>query len=422
MVLEKPKLFLTRWEFVLTLLVLTAVLAVRLGWVYRAYCTFVEQPFVYAHAVIVSTHAKTRNGRAYAVLKLRDDSGRVIYTTTHRNDLRRGMRLYLKLLPGESIGFWEYLGGMYCRSRIVRVEVPKPGVRTRLEAWVDRQHAEPRMQAFYNGIFWASPIPEVLREPIARLGVSHLVALSGFHLGILWGVLYGVLLWGYRPVQQRYFPWRLALADVGTVVMILLGAYLWLTEFPPSLVRSYAMLLVGWGMVLMGIELVSFTFLATITALLLALFPPLLVSLGFWLSVAGVFYIFLVLAYCRDASRILVALVCIPVGIFLLMKPPVHGIFGVTTPWQLLSPLLSLAFVVLYPLSMVMHLVGYGGAMDGLLTSLFAVPKGGSEHLLPWWGVLGYAILSLLAIGNRWAMGILLGVAVGYAGYLFIGF
>ena len=419
MVIEKPGLFVTRREFIVTMLLLALVVVLRLGWVYRDYRHFITQPFVYTHAVIINTYPKTREGRTYAVLKLHTDQGRVIYTTAYRRDLRRGMRLYLQLLPGTKIGVWDYLGGMYCKSRIKRVETPEPNLRSRLEAWVNRQHTLPMMRAFYNGIFWASPIPKELREPIARLGISHLVALSGFHLGILWGVLYGVLLWIYRPMQQRYFPWRHALADVGIVVMILLGLYLWLTGSPPSLVRSYAMLLVGWGMVLMGIELVSFTFLVTIAAVLLALFPPLVVSLGFWLSISGVFYIFLVLSYCQKASRNLVALVCIPVGIFVLMQPLVHGIFGVTTVWQLLSPILSLGFIVFYPLSMVLHLVGHGGILDGALIGLFSLPKAGSEHLLPWWGVVGYGVLSLMAIWKRWAMGMLLVVAVGYVGYLF---
>ncbi len=419
MVFEKPKLFATKREFVITMVLLALVVALRLGWMHRDYSRFIAQPFVYAHAAIVNTYPKSRNGRTYAVLKLHTDSGKTIYTTAYRNDVKRGQRVYLKLLPGPRIGFWDFLGGMYCKSRIKRLEPPISNGRMRLESWINRQHTDPDMQAFYRAIFLAAPIPKTLRTRIAALGVSHLVALSGFHLGILWGVLYGVLLWGYRPMQQRYFPWRLALADVGAVVMILLGAYLWLTGLPPSLVRSYAMLLVGWGMVLMGIELVSFTFLATITLALLALFPLLIVSLGFWLSVAGVFYIFLVLQYCRGVHARWISLLCIPVGIFVLMQPLVHGIFPLTTPYQLLSPLLSVGFILFYPLSLLLHFVGEGGAVDNILTQLFSMPTVTSEHMLSGWVVAGYAVLSFLSAFRRWAMVLLIAVATGYAVYVF---
>jgi len=145
--------------------------------------------------------------------------------------------------------------------------------------------------------------------------------------------------------QQKFFPYRHALFDVGLVAMILLAVYLCFVEFPPSLVRSYAMVLVGWIMLLLGIELLSFTFLTTILLSLVVLFPTLSVSLSFWLSVAGVFYIFLLLQYTKEYNKWMITVLFIPIGIFILMLPVVHHIFGVTSVYQLLSPLLSLLFI-----------------------------------------------------------------------------
>jgi competence protein ComEC len=419
LILEKPKLFTSIREFIGAMAVLALVLILRLGWEYSAYRSFISQPLYYTHAVILNIYPKERNGKHYTVLKLRTEQGRTIYTTTWRKDLIESERVYVQLLPTESIGFLDYLGGMYCKSHLKRIDPPLPTLRTDLERWIADQHTDPDMVAFYKGIYLARPIPQTLRESIARLGVSHLVALSGFHLGILWALLYPLLLTVYRPFQRRYFPYRHPLQDIGLVVMGLIGYYLWLTGSPPSLVRSYAMLLVGWGMVLMGIELVSFTFLATIAMMLLALFPPLIVSLGFWLSILGVFYIFLILRYCQSSPKILVTFACIPMGIFILMQPLVHGIFGVTTPWQLLSPLLSLMFVFLYPLSFVLHLLGQGGVLDGVLLGLFSLPQNSHEHLIPLWGMIGYVLLSLLAIRWRWAFYVLLAMAVGYVGWVY---
>ncbi len=400
--------------------VLALIILLRLGWEYRSWQDFVSRPLFYTHAVILATYPPTQKGRKATVLKLRTEAGRTIYTTAWRKGLVRGERLYLQLLPGPRIGFWDYLGGMYCKSRIKRTQPPERTLRTRLGEWIADQHADGRLADLYRGLFLAEPIPRSLRMPIAGLGVSHLVALSGFHLGILWGVLYGVLLMIYRPFQQRFFPYRYALRDVGGAVMLLLGGYLWLTGSPPSLLRAYAMLLAGWGLVLMGIELVSFPFLMTVGMVLLALFPPLIVSLGFGLSMAGVFYVFLLLRYCQHLDTWRVSLVCIPVGIFLLMQPIVHGVFGVTTPWQLLSPLLSILFVLFYPLAFVLHLIGQGGMLDGSLADLFTLVGESHEHLLPWWGMIGYIGLSLLAVWRRWGFYLLLGGAAAYAGYLYL--
>jgi competence protein ComEC len=152
----------------------------------------------------------------------------------------------------------------------------------------------------------------------------------------------------------------------------------------------------------------------------LLLFPVLLVSLGFWLSIMGVFYIFLLLRYASEVNSWIVSLLFIPLGIFVLMLPVVHGIFGLTTPMQLLSPLLSLSFVLFYPLSMLLHLLGLGGVLDSGLLWLFSLGMEGVQKLLPLWAVAGYVGLSLWAIWWRWAFWLLMGVAVGYVGYLFV--
>ena len=161
--------------------------------------------------------------------------------------------------------------------------------------------------------------------------------------------------------------------------MMILGIYVWFVDFPPSLLRSYAMVFVGWGVLLLGMELLSFTFLASVFLLLCFIFPSLLVSLSFWLSVAGVFYIFLLLQYTKHWNKWLITFIVIPVGIFLLMLPIVHAIFGVTSIYQLLSPLLSLLFVPFYPLVMVLHIVGWGDVFDGVLLGLFSLPQEGER-------------------------------------------
>ncbi|MDD3500468.1 MAG: ComEC/Rec2 family competence protein, partial [Sulfurovum sp.] len=146
----------------------------------------------------------------------------------------------------------------------------------------------------------------------------------------------------------------------------------------------------------------------------------LLFSLSFWLSVSGVFAIFLLLKYAQAVDRRIQALLIIPVGIFVLMLPVVHGTFGVTTPYQLLSPVLSLLFVPFYPLVMVLHLVGYGGVFDGALLKLFALPAEAENHLLPLGVMYGYIVLALLSIRYRAAFLLLSGAAFSYALYLFL--
>ncbi len=419
--LEKPGLFANRKEFVYFVLFALLVIGIRLGWQYLSYRDFISRPFFYTHATVVYTYPKEHNGKKYRILKLSTDEGKTVYTKTYRHDDLKNKKIYLQLIPSPRINFWDYLGGMYCKSHIKRVESIPQSIADRLYATIASQHPDKAMKEFYGAIFLARPISKELRGQIASLGASHLVALSGFHLGILWAVLYAALLMLYRPLQQRFFPYRYSLRDVGVVVMLVLGVYLWLTDFPPSLIRSYAMLLAGWIFVLLGIELVSFGFLSTITLLLLVMFPQLIVSLGFWLSVAGVFYIFLILRYCQDVNKWLISLLCIPVGIFILMQPVSHYFFGVTTLYQLLSPVLSILFVLFYPLVFALHLIGQGNILDNMLKWLLELPVdsiSADENLMPLWGLVGYIVLSAGAIWSRMVFYLLLVVAVGYNLYL----
>jgi len=392
----------------------------HLGWKYRNYTEFISKPFYFTHATVLDAYEKTKEKRSYQVLKLKSDDGLTFYTTTHQKSSLKYQYLRLQIFPNKQISFWDYLGSFYVKSRLGKVEEHSASLKNDLLAKVASQHHDSSLASFYNAIFFATPLEKALREKIAQLGVSHLVALSGFHLGILWALIYGGLLLLYRPFQQRYFPYRYALIDVGAVAVAILGIYLWFVGFPPSLLRSYAMLLVGWVVLLMGIELLSFSFLFMVAGLLLVLFPSLCVSLGFWLSIAGVFYIFLLLHYTKQYNKWMITLLIIPLGIFLLMLPVVHAVFAVTSPYQLLSPLLSVLFILFYPLSMLLHLFHQGGILDPVLLWIFSLPKTGQGHLLPLWAVAGYIIFSFAAIRYRAAFYILLATAAMYALYLFV--
>ena len=417
--LEKPELFDSKKSFRVTVLVLLLVILLRLVFEYFSYKEFISKPFYFTNATVLNAYEKTKNGRSYTVLKLRAEEGFTFYTTSHKKENFQHSTLRLQIFPNENIDLKDYLGTFYVKSRIKSRSKTAATFKNKLLGKVASQHTSTAMQSFYNAIFFATPIDKALREKISLLGVSHLVALSGFHLGILWGLVYGLLLLAYRPMQQRSFPYRHALLDVGLVTVIILGLYLWFVDFPPSLVRSYAMVLAGWFVLIMGVELISFTFLAAIVLLLLALFPSLLVSLSFWLSVSGVFYIFLILQYGKTYSKWLISLFFIPVGIFLLMLPIVHMIFPMTSHYQLLSPLLSILFIPFYPLVMLLHLFGLGDVLDGALMWLFALPQESTDHLLPVWIGLLYILLSFYAIRDKKAFYLLGGVAALYAVYIF---
>ena len=418
--MQKPELFSSSKEFVVFSVFLLLLLVMHLASKYYSYQTFISKPFYYTAATVMSSYEKIKKNKRYKVLKLKSDEGFTFYTTTHRKEHFNNKYLRLQIFPNESIGFKDYLGTFYVKCKIKNQKKLPLTFKNRLLNYVAKQHKDSTLKTFYNAIFFATPLDRTLREKIVLLGVSHLVALSGFHLGILWGLIYGFLLLLYRPLQQKYFPYRHALFDVGIVAMSILGLYVWFVNFPPSLVRSFTMVLVGWSVLLLGMELLSFTFLVSIFLLLCVAFPYLLVSLSFWFSIAGVFYIFLLLQYIKEANKWMISLLYIPLGIFLLMLPVVHGVFGVTSSYQLLSPLLSMLFVPFYPLTMLLHLWGMGDMLDSALLWLLNLPQASQEHFVPWWATLLYVMLSIGAIWKKRVFYAVVTLAFIYGAYIFI--
>jgi competence protein ComEC len=174
------------------------------------------------------------------------------------------------------------------------------------------------------------------------------------------------------------------------------------------------MIFFGWLMLVLGIEVLDFELFGTVVALLILFMPWLMFSIGFWLSVAGVFYILLTLLYTKNYSVKIVTFVILPIAIFLLMQPIAHTIFPMTTIYQLLSPILSVLFTPFYIISIILHILGWGGVVDSLLTWLLTLDITSVNIKLPLWVLAGYMYLSYKAIFSKRYFYILLVTAALY--------
>ena len=419
--IEKPKLFLSVKEFWIVVSIFLLLLLVRLSFIYHEYKNFTQKEFYFTQVEVLQQYKKSKNGKTYTILRV---YSKVLdlnfFTRTYRDEKFLDKELRLKLFPHKKMTFFSYLGSSFIASKINNVYPKAKDFKSVLLEKIAEQHTSPQIVDFYQAIFLATPLQKELRKQVSILGVSHLIALSGFHLGILWGVLFFLFRPFYRLAQQHHFPYRFDLIDVGFFVLLLLGWYVWFVDSPPSLLRSYTMMVMGWGVLILGIELLTFTFLATMIMMLLLLFPKMLLSLAFWFSVLGVFYIFLLVERFKTLNKFMMMLL-ISFGIFMLMLPIVHMIFPITSTLQLYSPFLSLAFTPFYPLSILAHLIGYGGVFDGLLLELFSLESETMEIKLDIIYGVGYLILSFGAIWSRWIFYLLFMVAIGFMGWMFLG-
>jgi competence protein ComEC len=237
---------------------------------------------------------KKGNPRTYQVLKLKSDSGLNFYTIASKKlPLIKGKKVEMEIWAG-GISFLEYLRTFFGFSKILRI-YDDDSLQEKVAQNIASQHQDENLSQLYNALILATPLSRELQTHFSALGVSHVIAISGFHLGLLWAVLYFLIKYPYRWLQARYFPYRNMKRDTFLLIVCVLFAYMLFLETPPSLLRAFGMLVVGFFLYDRGVEIISMQTLFVTILLLLSLFPTLIFSLGFWLSSFGVFYIFLFL-------------------------------------------------------------------------------------------------------------------------------
>jgi len=330
------------------------------------------------------------------VLKLLTDQGATIYMSAQpyiKNLSGYRVKVWLK---SDDISFKEYLKGFFAIAHIRSVE-PKQILRYRVSQYLIDQHNSDSLGRVSAALITATPIDKQMREQLAALGISHLLAISGFHLGVLSVLIFFILRPIYTTVQNRYFPYRHGNRDLFIMVALILFAYLMFLGLVPSVLRAFVMMVVGFVLYDRGIKVLNFQTLTLAIMFIIALFPKLIFSIGLWLSVAGVFYIFLFLKLSEDRSKVF-QFIALHIWVYILMVPYALYIFGIFSIYHPLSILYTMLFVLFYPLVLLLHLLGAGALVDIALKPLLTTPIESFSVELHYSVLAVLASLSLLAI------------------------
>ena len=403
MTLAPLPLFSNRKEAVIALCLFIVIFCVHIGYRHAQYLDFIEDPTPYVKGRILHYYEKkSKHGKVYHVLKIQT-SIYTLYTTSWKKSLhvKRDDLIGFRMVT-KNISFLDYLSRSFFAPTFgIHINDISPPFSRVWQDKVRNQHESNAMQELYGALFFASSIGKELRNDIQQWGVSHLVAISGFHLGVISTVGYFLLMPLYRFFQSRYFPYRNGKIEVGIFIFTILSAYLWLIGFVPSFLRALVMSLIGFFFLIRHIRVLSFTMLSLCVMLILAFFPHLLFSIGFWFSVMGVFYIFLYLHHFKEKFSPWQHTLFINLWVFLAMVIPVHYWFALTSWQQFGAVLLSLLFILFYPLVALLHLFGLGNLLDSPLETLLHVRFIGANVQTPLWGIIGYLGASILSIYNR---------------------
>ncbi|WP_164859006.1 ComEC/Rec2 family competence protein [Helicobacter pylori] len=352
------------------------------------------------NAQILLQYPKTKDQKTYFVLKLQ--SKNMIFYTTIKEPLKnlqyRHVQFFGKIKP---CSFLESLKSCFFQTYSFSL-TRKHNFKSHLRHFIDSAHSSALVGNLYRALFIGDSLNKDLRDKANALGINHLLAISGFHLGILSTSVYFLFSLFYTPLQQRYFPYRNAFYDIGVLVWVFLLGYLLLLDFLPSFFRAFLMGLLGFLACFFGVRLLSFKLLVLACCIAIALLPKLLFSVGFLLSVCGVWYIFLFLkhtqAFFKTSSFLARSFQVISLSalVFLNMLIVAHAFFPMFSPYQLFSIPLGLIFIVFFPLSLFLHAVGLGSLLDHILSMPLTIPT--ISILSPLWLLGAHLFLTILSV------------------------
>ena len=397
--IERVSLFNKKRDFFLFISASSLILLVSLFLEYKNFSEFTRFDSALIEATVLKQYTKSKNNRTYQVLKLKSEDGLTFYTTAKKSlqDVK-DKKLELEIWSS-NLDFYGYLTNFYAKSKIINIK-DNTSAKQKLDSYIASSHENKTVANVYQALYTNAPVEQDIQNKFSNLGVSHIVAISGFHLGILSLLLYFLLKPIYKFAQNRFFPYRNSKIDLFIIVVSVLFAYMLFLDSPPSLVRSFGMFVVGFVLYDRGIEIFSMQTLLVTILLLLAFFPRLAFSLGFWLSAGGVFYIFLFLIHFKNLN-LLWQIIGISVLVYLFMLPVSLFIFQNFSIYHPFSIILAILFAPFYPLSIFLHIIGFGDFFDTFFEWLLVLGEDGTKVELNFYLFLLHAALSFVAIWSK---------------------
>lgn len=395
---ESLKLLYTPKDYIIFLTLLFCIFSFNLSKEYLKFSNLKSEEIYEVNAKVINIYPKDK----IDTVKLQTNDFE-FFSSVSKNSFKKDEFIRV-LVVTKNITFFNYLRGFYApvfnEFKIKDNLKNNYTIKKNLKEFIDTQHENTLIKELYNALFLALPISTILRDSCATYGISHLFALSGFHLGIISIISYFIFNILYSYFHKTYFPYRNKRVDSTIFISIILFSYLIFIDIIPSFLRAFIMSVTAFYFLRRNIKVFSFETLLFVLLFIIAFFPKYLFSISLWFSICGVFYIFLFIKYFKDISKYQQILL-FNFWIYLAMLPISHYLFGITSYVELISPIITLLFTIFYPLAIVLHLLGVGDLFDNLL--VFWINYDVKSWIINSniFFVLIYTAVSLLSIFNK---------------------
>ena len=315
---------------------------------------------------------KEKNGKKRQIIRI-DTPNFSFYSVASKKDEIALYDIVAFSVQPIDVGFADYLGGSFYMPSYDRAVIKRDNsLRQRAINFISSQHENAKISQLFSALFLGTNVFGELRDDVSNWGVAHLIAISGYHLGVISAVCFFVLKLVFKPIYARYLPYRSYIFDISIAVFLVLCFYFYMIGFIASFLRAFLMSVAGFYMICKKIKILNFYTLFGVIFFSIALFPQLLFSVGFYFSCLGVFYIFVYLLYFAPKFSLLANSLLLNLYVFFAMEVAVLYFFPLISLLQLSVLALNYIFSIFYPLSFLLHLFEYGGIFDEILSKMLS--------------------------------------------------
>ena len=390
---------------IVSIILLIFIFLINLSIEYSKYLDFIDEEIYETKVEILNIYEKPTNN----ILRLKAQDFDFFANIDKSEEIKKSDMLNMAIIS-LNISFWDYLKGFYTTIIYLDKIEKTPKFIDKIIEKINLNHEDETIKELFQTLFLGTTISKELRDICTNYGISHVIALSGFHLAVLSFTIYWVLYFPYSFFHQRYFSYRNKKYDLILISLVFLFYYLILTDIIPSLLRAFVMLVLTIYFLRSNIKIVSYVNLFYTFLIVVALFPKFLFSLGFWFSIIAVFYIFLFIQYFKNLNKYF-QIIFFNVWMFLVFNPIVHYYFPQTTYEQFLSIIINILFAIFYVFEIIAHIFGFAIYFDGFIKDFLSYEMNVFRVETPFYFLVIYIFVSFASIFNKnifWIMNILM--------------
>ena len=395
--------------------VLFSLLFINLSIEYGKFLKLIDEEIYETKVEVINIYQKVNHD----ILRVKADNFEFFTNIKKDENIKKSDLLNITFIS-KNLSFLDYLKGFYATTLYFDFLPKEETFKDKIIKKIEQNHTEPLIKELFLAMFLATPISVELRNICTNYAITHLIALSGFHLVAITFLIYWSFYFPYSYFHTRFFPYRNKKYDLLMISTLFLFYYLILTNIVPSLLRAFVMSILGIFLLRSNIKIVSFETLFFASLISLILFPSFIFSIGFWFSVIAVLYIFLFLKYFQNLNKYF-QILFFNVWMFLVFNPIIHYFFTQTAYEQFISIILSVLFAPFFIFEIFAHVFDFAIFFDDYINAFLNYEIVSFDFKTNLYFFLFYILLSFLSIFYKYAFYLLNLSFVAFNVLLYIG-